>query len=95
MELVQDLAKAMAAAKTGNLAGITDYIGKMANHLNVPEPVRNQIAKIMLMRGPEARAQLIKMGAMLEQLNRQQAAQAQAAGRFVGRINPWLMPEGQ
>lgn len=95
MEPVQDLAKAMAAAKTGNLAGITDYIGKMANHLNVPEPVRNQIAKIMLMRGPEARAQLIKMGAMLEQLNRQQAAQAQAAGRFVGRINPWLMPEGQ
>ena len=95
MEPVQDLAKAAAAAKTGNLAGITDYVGKMANRLNVPEPVRNQIAKIMLMRGPEARAQLIKMGAMLEQLNRQQAAQAQAAGQFVGRINPWLMPEGQ
>jgi len=95
MEPVQDLARAAAAAKTGNLAGITDYVGKMANRLNVPEPVRNQIAKIMLMRGPEARAQLIKMGAMLEQLNRQQAAQAQAAGQFVGRINPWLMPEGQ
>lgn len=95
MEPVQELAKATAAAKTGNLAGITDYIVKTANRLNVPEPVRNQIAKIMLMRGPEARAQLIKMGSMLEQLNRQQAAQAQVAGQFVGRINPWLLPEGQ
>lgn len=95
VEPLQDLARATAAAKTGNLAGITDYIAKTANRLNVPEPVRNRISEILLMRGPEARAQLIKMGAMLEQLNRQQAAQAQVAGQFVGRINPWLMPEGQ
>jgi hypothetical protein len=70
------------------------WIQKLVRRTELPEPIRNEMGRILLLKGPEARAKLMQMADILEVIARQQAKSAGMTGAFVGRQNPWLTNEG-
>lgn len=90
VEAVQEAAAGAAAAKTGDVAGAMSWIAKLKAHTELPEPVRNEMGRIMLLKGDAAKAKLKEMAGLLDLIARQQAKQAATTGAFVGRQNPWL-----
>lgn len=90
IEAVQDVANAAAASKTGNISGLWASLNNIYQRASLPEPVRNEMGRILLMKGPKARQELLAIGRTLEQLNVQQKALAKG-GAFVGAANPWLI----
>lgn len=94
IDAVKEAAAGAASAKAGDVPGAMGWIAKLAKRTELPEPVRNEMGRILLMKGPEARAKLQQMAGILDLIARQQAKQASAAGAFVGRQNPWLTNPG-
>ena len=90
IEAVREAAAGAVAAKTGDVAGAMTWIQKLVKQTDLPEPIRNEMGRILLLKGDAARAKLIEMSGLLDLIARQQAKQASAAGAFVGRQNPWL-----
>ena len=94
IEAVREAAAGAIAAKTGDVAGAMTWIQKLRARTDLPEPIRNEMGRILLLKGDAARAKLQEMAGLLELIARQQAKQASATGAFVGRQNPWLTNEG-
>lgn len=94
IEAVKEAAAGVASAKAGDVPGAMGWIAKLVKRTELPEPIRNEMGRILLMKGPEARAKLMQMADVLEIIARQQAKQAGVTGSFVGRQNPWLTSEG-
>ena len=90
IEAVREAAAGAVAAKTGDVAGAMTWIQKLRAQTDLPEPIRNEMGRILLLKGPEARAKLQQMAGILDLIARQQAKQAGTTGAFVGRQNPWL-----
>jgi len=90
IEAVHEAAAGAVAAKTGDVAGAMTWIRKLRAQTDLPEPIRNEMGRILLLKGDAARAKLKEMSGLLDLIARQQAKQASAAGAFVGRQNPWL-----
>lgn len=90
IEAVKEAAAGMASVKAGDVPGAMGWIAKLVKRTELPEPIRNEMGRILLMKGPEARAKLQQMAGILDLIARQQAKQAGTTGAFVGRQNPWL-----
>ena len=90
IEAVREAAAGAVAAKTGDVAGAMTWIQKLRAQTDLPEPVRNEMGRILLLKGDAARAKLKEMAGLLDLIARQQAKQASTTGAFVGRQNPWL-----
>jgi hypothetical protein len=90
IEAVKEAAAGMASVKAGDVPGAMNWIQKLVKQAYIPEPIRNEMGRILLMKGPEARAKLQQMVGILDLIARQQAKQAGTTGAFVGRQNPWL-----
>jgi len=90
IEAVHEAAAGAVAAKTGDVAGAMTWIQKLRAQTDLPEPIRNEMGRILLLKGDAARAKLMEMSGLLDLIARQQAKQASAAGAFVGRQNPWI-----
>ena len=90
IEAVREAAAGAVAAKTGDVAGAMTWIQKLRAQTDLPEPIRNEMGRILLLKGDAARAKLKEMSGLLDLIARQQAKQSSAAGAFVGRQNPWL-----
>ncbi len=90
IEAVKEAAAGMASVKAGDVPGAMNWIQKLVKQTYIPEPIRNEMGRILLMKGPEARAKLQQMVGILDLIARQQAKQAGTTGAFVGRQNPWL-----
>ena len=71
-----------------------NWIQKLVKQTDLPEPIRNEMGRILLLKGGAARVKLQEMAGLLELIARQQAKQASVTGAFVGRQNPWLPNEG-
>ena len=87
---MREAAAGAVAAKTGDVAGAMTWIQKLRAQTDLPEPIRNEMGRILLLKGDAARAKLMEMSGLLDLIARQQAKQASATGAFVGRQNPWL-----
>jgi len=94
IEAIKEAAAGAASAKAGDVPGAMGWIAKLVKRTELPEPIRNEMGRILLMKGPEARAKLMQMAGILDLIARQQAKQAGTTGAFVGRQNPWLTNEG-
>jgi hypothetical protein len=90
IEAVHEAAAGAVAAKTGDVAGAMTWIQKLRAQTDLPEPIRNEMGRILLLKGDAARVKLQEMAGLLELIARQQAKQASTTGAFVGRQNPWL-----
>lgn len=90
IEAVKEAAAGVASAKAGDVPGAMGWIAKLVKRTELPEPIRNEMGRILLLKGDAARAKLMEMSGLLDLIARQQAKQASAAGAFVGRQNPWL-----
>jgi len=94
IEAIKEAAAGAASAKAGDVPGAMSWIQKLVRRTELPEPIRNEMGRILLLKGPEARAKLMQMADILEVIARQQAKSAGMTGAFVGRQNPWLTNEG-
>ena len=90
IEAIKEAAAGAASAKAGDVPGAMSWIQKLVKRTDLPEPIRNEMGRILLLKGDAARAKLMEMSGLLDLIARQQAKQASAAGAFVGRQNPWL-----
>lgn len=90
IEAIKEAAAGAASAKAGDVTGAMSWIQKLVKQTDLPEPIRNEMGRILLLKGDAARAKLMEMSGLLDLIARQQAKQASAAGAFVGRQNPWL-----
>ena len=94
IEAIKEAAAGAASAKAGDVPGAMNWIQKLVKQTDLPEPIRNEMGRILLLKGDAARAKLQEMAGLLELIARQQAKQASVTGAFVGRQNPWLTNEG-
>ncbi|MBK7053390.1 MAG: hypothetical protein IPH54_23580 [Rhodoferax sp.] len=90
IEAIKEAAAGAASAKAGDVPGAMSWLQKLVKQTDLPEPIRNEMGRILLLKGDAARAKLMEMSGLLDLIARQQAKQASAAGAFVGRQNPWL-----
>jgi len=94
IEAIKEAAAGAASAKAGDVPGAMGWIQKLVKQTDLPEPIRNEMGRILLLKGDAARVKLQEMAGLLELIARQQAKQAGTTGAFVGRQNPWLTNEG-
>lgn len=73
--------EAARAAASGGFAPM-EYIGRKFSQLKMPEQTRNQLAKMLLLRGEPAQQELRDVAAYMARRRRQQ----QAAGQLAGRV---------
>ena len=90
IEAIKEAAAGAASAKAGDVTGAMSWIQKLVKSTDLPEPIRNDMGRILLLKGDAARAKLMEMSGLLDLIARQQAKQASSTGAFVGRQNPWL-----
>lgn len=94
IEAIKEAAAGAASAKAGDVPGAMSWIQKLVKQTDLPEPIRNEMGRILLLKGGAARVKLQEMAGLLDLIARQQAKQASVTGAFVGRQNPWLTNEG-
>ena len=81
---LQDIGAAAVSAQTGNLWGVLNA-GKQAwNRVATPEPVRDAMGKLLLTRGPQAKAGLLDLRDIADEVRRNRQQQAQAMGLLGG-----------
>lgn len=78
-----DLGAAVGNAKTGNILGALGSVKNAWTRVGTPEPVRNEMARILLSRGPEAQQNLGNMRDLIQQISERNASRADNAG-FIG-----------
>lgn len=81
-----DTAKLLAAAKAGSPTGILSAGKSMLNRLAMPEQVRDEMARILLTKGPQAQAELNAMRNLAQQIRMQNALAASQRGTRAGMI---------
>lgn len=91
-----DLGAAVGNAKTGNLVGALGSVRNAWTRVGTPEPVRNEMARILLSRGPDAQQNLNGMRDLIQQIGERNANRADNAG-FIGsqlgnRLSTILLP---
>lgn len=83
--------QAMADATRGGLPGMWQTALGVGQRLQTPERVRDEMGRILLASGPEARNMLAELAAYAPAVNAARQAQAGAAGRFIGLAAPSLI----
>lgn len=80
-----------AQAATGGIRGLVDLAQRQMARIQTPEPVRDEIGRILLSSGPQARNMLAELSQYVPQVNAARAARADTAGRFAGLAFPGLI----
>lgn len=93
IDVMKDVGSAAASSKTGDVGGLWSSINRLYKRAEMPESVRDEMGRILLMKGPEARQKLMEMGKMMELIQQRQNATSATIGRGSGQ-NPWLTKEG-
>jgi hypothetical protein len=93
IDVMKDVGSAAASSKTGDVGGLWSSINRLYKSAEMPESVRDEMGRILLMKGPEARQKLMEMGKMMELIQQRQNAVSATIGRGAGQ-NPWRTKEG-
>lgn len=98
-QAMQDAAAAGAAAKSGDALGVVSRVRSLLARMEMPEPVRDEIGRVLMMRGPAARERLLLLEKQLQNVARTQSARAGATGAgtgiSVGRAVATQQPDNQ
>lgn len=80
-------------ATRGGLQGLVSGGARLYNRMATPEPVRDEIGRILLSRGPEARNELLDLLTSLQMVNKNRAARAAGSGAYIGANTSQLFPQ--
>ena len=86
-----DAGAAVGNAKTGNFLGALGAAKKFATSVSTPEPVRNQIGKMLLSGGQEGLDNLATIADITRQINQRQGRNALLMGTAAGQATPWFL----
>lgn len=81
---VADGAQALAGGASGIMSGALDFARRNLGRVQTPEPVRDDIGRLLLSSGPEARAVLDDLTQYMDAVNRARSQRAATAGAFFG-----------
>jgi hypothetical protein len=84
--IAEDVAAAGAAVKTGSIPGVLAAVKRFGSRASMPEPVRNEIGRILLKGGAAGKDELAQIEAIIRMYNEQQAGRA----AFTGVMAPQL-----
>lgn len=89
---VEEVGQVVSGAARGNPLGAL-WASSMSRlgRLQTPEPVRDEIGRILLSSGPESRNMLAELAGYVPRINAARAARADATGRLVGLGAPSLL----
>lgn len=82
LDVVPDAVQAAASVKTGNLLGMVQPIIRTAQRFSTPQPVRDQMGRILLSTGPEAAQNAAAMRAMIDASNRSMLLNTELAKQY-------------
>lgn len=88
--VLADTAKLLAAAKGGSPSGALAAGKSILNRLAMPEQVRDEMARILLTKGPQAEAELNAMRDLAQRIRVQNALSAARTGQGSGIIGSQL-----
>lgn len=89
-EALQDMAGAVASVKTGNTLGAMGHLRNLYTRVETPEPVRNEIGRILMLRGDAAKQKLGELAVMMEALQRQRIQASAGLGVGSAVVAPQL-----
>jgi hypothetical protein len=81
-----DATKAVGQAAQGNIASAIGGLSSVWNRVSTPEPVRNQIANLLLTKGQAGVNELHGMAGLADRINKQRAQNALAIGQGAGLL---------
>lgn len=85
-----DAGQLAGSAASGNPLGMITGAAKVWNGIKTPEPVRNQIGRILMSGGQSGRDELLSIRDIAQQMNRNRAMQAGGAGLLGSQIGTRL-----
>jgi len=90
---LSELGSAVGSAKTGNILGAIGSTRNVLARIATPEPVRNELGRLLLSRGPEATQNLNRLRDLIQQINEQKTSRASGVGFIGSQVgNRLLMP---
>lgn len=86
-----DVGKLVAGAKGGSPSAMVAAGRSMLNRLAMPEQVRDEMARILMTKGPQAQAELNAMRDLAQRIRVQNALSASRTGQSAGMIGSQLI----
>ena len=80
-----DAAQAIASATSGNVLPAIGGAAKVWNQVKMPEDTRNQLARMLMLKGPAAQVELRDVDALIRMLNKRAESQAASIGVLSGQ----------
>lgn len=82
LDAIPDAVQAAASVKTGNLLGMVQPVVRTAQRWSTPQPVRDQMGRILLSTGPEAAANAAAMRSLIDSSNRSMLLNTELARQY-------------
>jgi len=89
-EALQDMAGAVASVKTGNTLGAMGHLRNLYTRAQTPEPVRNEIGRILMLRGDAAKQKLGELAVMMDAIQKQRIQASAGLGVGAAATSPLL-----
>jgi len=90
-ETLKDTVNMAAAAKTMDIGSLINMLSNNMKRTVVPEPVRNEIGKILMSKSPNA-DELRRLRDVMERMKQQQQTQATTSGLIGSQLTPTVEP---
>jgi len=91
METLKDTANIAAAAKTMDIGSLVNMLSNTMKRTSVPEPVRNEIGKILMSKATSA-DEIRILRNVIEKMKREQEAQSVTSGLIGSQLTPAAEP---
>ena len=83
-QAVEDVADAATSLKTGSPVGFFGGIKRLYQKTTMPEPVRDELGRLLMLQGPEAQRELLSLADLLRAMQAKRAGNAARLGGAVG-----------
>lgn len=93
MSAVLDAGQAAGSVMRGSPLGMWDVVRNRMSQVQTPEAVRDEMGRLLMQRGPQARNSLNELMQYSDEINRARAARAAGSGLFFGAQLPGLIVE--
>lgn len=88
VDTAMEAGSAASSAASGNIAGAVQSAKKLFGRLEMPESVRNQLAKLLTLKGEAAKEELRNLEQMIQNTNIGKETRARIAGALLGMQTP-------
>ena len=89
-EALQDIGQMAASAKAKDAPALFSGVLRLYNRIGTPEAVRNEMGRILMLRGDEAMKKLSQLAVMMDAIQKQRIAQSAGIGVGSAYVAPQL-----